>query len=123
VGVLLAHGANIHARDAGGLQPIDCVNLYTPAIAAMLLLAGADPAALARTDEDGETLLHRAALVEDPEIVRVLLDHGADINARTTEGLTPREQAKHCSVIALLDAHSLRQRAAGCQVGGRRTAL
>ena len=123
VGVLLAHGADIHARDAGGLQPIDCVNLYTPAIAAMLLLAGADPAALARTDDDGETFLHRAALVEDPKTVGVLLAYGADIHARTTEGLTPRDQARHCSVIALLDEQKLRQRTSGCQAGGRRTAL
>ncbi len=120
VRVLLAYGADVNARDAGGLQPLDCVNLYTPAIAVMLLRAGSYPAALARTDDDGETLLHRAALGEDREAVRVLLAHGADIHARTTEGLTPRDMARYSPVIDLLDEHSLRQRAAGGPAGVRR---
>ncbi len=123
VSVLLAHGADVTARDAGGLQAIDCVNLYAPKIAALLLLAGADPAALARTDEDGETLLHRAAMVDDPETVRVLLAYGAAVHAGTAAGLTPRDVAGYSRVIDLLDAHRLQERTAGCHAGGKRTAL
>lgn len=38
---------------------------------------------------DGVTLLHLAIEYDEVEIVRWLLDHGADVNARATDGHTP----------------------------------
>jgi len=39
-------------------------------------------------DRDGDTPLHRAAGNGNAEIARMLLDKGADVNARDKEGLS-----------------------------------
>ncbi|XP_028408173.1 ankyrin repeat and LEM domain-containing protein 1-like [Dendronephthya gigantea] len=44
---------------------------------------------LNESDEDGITCLHVAAGLEDNAILECLLDHGAAVNCRTSEGLTP----------------------------------
>ena len=52
------------------------------AAADLMLRAGADPEA---ADSEGYTPLHEAALYGHIEVVRVLLSHGASVNARTEE--------------------------------------
>ncbi|KAH8154979.1 uncharacterized protein LAJ45_01512 [Morchella importuna] len=42
-----------------------------------------------RTDEDGMTALHSATLLGNWDIVKLLLENGADIEARNAEGWTP----------------------------------
>ena len=42
---------------------------------------------------DGFTPLHLAAKKGDGELIKVLLEHGADINALTPDGCTPMELA------------------------------
>jgi ankyrin repeat protein len=48
-----------------------------------LLEAGADPDAPERA---GYTPLHAAAHLDDPELVRLLLEHGADASAAAPDG-------------------------------------
>ena len=52
------------------------------AAADLMLRAGADPEV---ADSEGYTPLHEAALYGHIEVVRVLLSHGASVNARTEE--------------------------------------
>lgn len=54
-----------------------------PAIIDFMIASGADPDA---RSPEGETLLH---LTGDPEAIRELLSHGADINALDNRGYTP----------------------------------
>ena len=52
----------------------------TPPIIEQLLKAGADPNT--RTTADGETVLMTSARAGNVDAVKVLLDHGADVNAK-----------------------------------------
>lgn len=54
-----------------------------PTIIDLMIASGADPDA---RSPEGETLLH---LTGDPEAIRKLLSHGADINALDRRGYTP----------------------------------
>src|SRR5262245_59257072 len=76
---LISPGAWLNARNAGG------ATLLMSAIAAKalpivdaLLKAGADPRA---TGQDGETALHIAARTGQLEMVRLLIERGADVGA------------------------------------------
>ncbi len=49
----------------------------------------ADPGSVHDRDRQGRTTLHLAAQRANLEMVNVLLEHGADVNARTSHGQTP----------------------------------
>ncbi len=49
-----------------------------------------DPAAVHARSTDGWTPLHLAAFMGHPEVARILLDHGADIEAVATNGIANR---------------------------------
>ena len=51
------------------------------------------PLLVAFTDRDGRTALHEACTHGDTKTVRVLLKHGADVNARDFSGQTPKDRA------------------------------
>ena len=53
---------------------------------ATLLELGANPN---WKDKDGLTALHYAVLIENEEIIELLLEHNADVNAQDNEGETP----------------------------------
>ncbi len=55
----------------------------------------ADPMAIRRRNVRGETLLHLAVKQARPDLVRLLLAHGAVINARTRFGATPLHYAAY----------------------------
>ena len=57
------------------------------AIASVLIPHGAK--VNAAQAESGFTPLHEAALNGDSEFARLLLDHGADVNAKMKDGKTP----------------------------------
>ena len=59
--------------------------------AAWLLDAGADIDAL---NQDGGTALHAAAFMGRPEIIRLLLERGADPNAVDTNGVRPLDSSR-----------------------------
>jgi ankyrin repeat protein len=91
--ILVKHGADIHAKNRRGAQPIhyaaDRNHINTIAQAdtiGYLLSAGADPNA---ADKNGVTPLHRAVRTRSLESVRALLDGGADPGVRNNNGSTP----------------------------------
>ena len=50
-----------------------------------------------------ETALHKAAYYNHPEVVRVLLSHGADINAKRTDGEMPIHVAAMIGSVAVIE--------------------
>ena len=106
---LLEWGADIDAQDAIGMTPLQGAHFVGPEMVALLL--GSSPedgcrsalcndafwrdanlqdvldelergADLSAINDDGMTPLHLAAKYSGPEIVELLLDHGAEVNAR-----------------------------------------
>jgi ankyrin repeat protein len=112
VRLLIAHGADIEARDKEGLTPLHCAAYQGHReIVEFLLAAGVDVNARAVRDPEpnsisrenptpddgfatGVTPLHAAAVSGDPCVVEVLLAHGAKIQATNESGATPL----HCAV-------------------------
>lgn len=64
-----------------------------PRLAAMLLAAGADPNARTGNEPGVETPLHWAASTDDVDVAAVLIDAGADIEARGGSIGTPLDNA------------------------------
>jgi ankyrin repeat protein len=91
--LVVAHGADCHARNRRGAQPLHYAadtNHRGPAAQAetiaYLLSIGADPNAL---DKSGVAPLHRAVRTRSLSAVRALLDGGADPVALNRSGSTP----------------------------------
>lgn len=81
---LIATGANVHARDDGGLIPLHNACSFGHAeVVQLLLSAGADPNA---RDNWNYTPLHEAAIKGKIDVCIVLLQHGADHTVRNAEG-------------------------------------
>lgn len=108
--LFLEHGADPNARAGDDeyyysiLHRI--VSESSPAAVRVLLEAGADPD---QTDSDGLTALHAAAAYsEHSETIKLLLEHGASIEARTNRADTPLHYAASsrypANLIMLLDA-------------------
>ncbi|KAG8193909.1 hypothetical protein JTE90_011464 [Oedothorax gibbosus] len=80
---LLQNGANVHARDDGGLIPLHNACSFGHAEVVQLLLRhGADPNA---RDNWNYTPLHEAAIKGKTDVCIVLLQHGADPSIRNTD--------------------------------------
>ncbi|GAB6027052.1 hypothetical protein CHUAL_013779 [Chamberlinius hualienensis] len=81
---LLQNGANVHARDEGGLIPLHNACSFGHAEVVQLLLKhGADPNA---RDNWHYTPLHEAAIKGKVDVCIVLLQHGVDPTIRNTDG-------------------------------------
>uniref|UniRef100_A0A671M4N6 Poly [ADP-ribose] polymerase n=1 Tax=Sinocyclocheilus anshuiensis TaxID=1608454 RepID=A0A671M4N6_9TELE len=81
---LLQTGANVHARDDGGLIPLHNACSFGHAeVVSLLLCQGADSNA---RDNWNYTPLHEAAIKGKIDVCIVLLQHGADPNIRNTDG-------------------------------------
>ena len=99
ISLLLAAGADVHARNDNGYMPLHHAAQYgTPGMVRALLRAGADvdPRALGFSIHYGWdwTPLHLAvAYNPDPEVAAVLLNAGANPRARGYEGETPIHEA------------------------------
>jgi ankyrin repeat protein len=113
--LLLAAGAKVNAANVKGQTPL----MYAagnagPAALSILLEAGADVHAV---DDNGESgifhnagntaLFYAAAENPDPQAIRVLLDHGAEVNKTSNSGNTPLMDAaafnpNPAAVMALL---------------------
>jgi hypothetical protein len=102
VTTLLKSRADANVRDLDtDLTPLwDAMNRSTPDrkdIIRMLLAAGADPDAASRKEEDilkGVTLLMLAAEHGDEDLLQLLLDKGANVNAKDRFGDTALSRAK-----------------------------
>jgi ankyrin repeat protein len=60
--------------------------------ARVLLDAGADIQARSRNDHYGDTPLHAAAHGNQKDVVRLLIERGADVDARNPAGRTPLDE-------------------------------
>ncbi|KAK9400702.1 tankyrase-2 [Crotalus adamanteus] len=88
---LLQSGANVHARDDGGLIPLHNACSFGHAeVVNLLLRHGADPNA---RDNWNYTPLHEAAIKGKIDVCIVLLQHGADPSIRNTDGRTALDLA------------------------------
>ena len=84
---LLNAGANPNTAIATGETPImTCAGTGSTAALRLLIAAGAD--VNAKEPLQHQTALMWAAAEHHPEVVRMLIDHGADTQARTRKGFT-----------------------------------
>lgn len=94
---LIAHGANVNAKDYKGLTPI--YHMRSASIAQVLVAHGANVNA---PNFNGITPLHH---IENPSYAEALITLGADVNARDRYGLTPLHHCKNASLAEALIAH------------------
>ncbi|KAK3555411.1 hypothetical protein QTP86_015697 [Hemibagrus guttatus] len=98
---LLQTGANVHARDDGGLIPLHNACSFGHAeVVSLLLCQGADPNA---RDNWNYTPLHEAAIKGKIDVCIVLLQHGADANIRNTDGKSALDLAEPSAKAVLTD--------------------
>ncbi|XP_072522853.1 poly [ADP-ribose] polymerase tankyrase-2-like isoform X2 [Salminus brasiliensis] len=87
VDYLLQHGADVHAKDKGGLVPLHNACSYGHyEVAELLVIHGA---VINVADLWKFTPLHEAAAKGKYEICKLLLQHGADPTKRNRDGNTP----------------------------------
>lgn len=88
--ILLAKGAKATAKDSYGYSALQvaagCKNAETSVIED-LIQKGAD--VRHKSDKDGYTSLHDACMSGTPDVVKLLIDKGADVNAADKKGTTP----------------------------------
>jgi ankyrin repeat protein len=104
---LVDHGADIHARDVDGWTPLFvCVSFARSEehveFAQLLLERGA--AVDART-KLRRTSLHKAVEEGNILVARLLLEHGADVNACDESGLTPSRLTTKQNILELLSEY------------------
>ncbi|KAE8902462.1 hypothetical protein PF005_g18394 [Phytophthora fragariae] len=88
VKAFLASGGDANAKDEFGYTPLQAAVSYNHMELVVFLLASGADAKLG--DNEMDTPLHRCETVE---CAKLLLEHGADLNARNTEGQTPYDVA------------------------------
>jgi ankyrin repeat protein len=92
--LLLAHGADVHARDAIGRSPLTVAITYCPSAIEPLLASGVDineqtrfgPPLLAAARYQWLYAGRRPVVQERENAVKILLEKGADPNTRDSEG-------------------------------------
>ena len=92
ISLLLQRSAQVEARSLSGLTALHFAALKGNWVAFDLLLIGG--ANINSWNNEGETLLHeRARMDSSPSIAWKLLENGANIEARTSQGYTPLQCA------------------------------
>ncbi|CAG9132959.1 unnamed protein product [Plutella xylostella] len=90
--LLIQRGADVHAKDKGGLVPLHNACSYGHVqLSALLLQSGA---AVDAHDLWRYTPLHEAAAKGKSDVVKLLLKHGADPTRRNRDGLTALQLAR-----------------------------
>jgi ankyrin repeat protein len=97
-----------NAWSPDGFTPVGLAAFFGhPSTARILVDAGADVGAVARNEMQVQPL-HAAAAAKEIEIIRMLLDHGADPNARQQAGYTALMECARGGrddMVSLLLAH------------------
>lgn len=100
---LLNNGANPSTSGPGGLTALH-ISVFDPAEGLLKLLLRAGAHVNAKTEHGGASALHIALSFEptNTKIIRLLLDHGADVNIRGDypKGETPLHIAAHSGKIS-----------------------
>lgn len=96
---LVQHGADVdhHVDQSGSSLHVACSNQQLGAVRTLLRLGAA-----VNTSVSGDSPLHIAARLSSPELVSVLLDHGADGSLRNSEGKQPLDLAAPNSPVESL---------------------
>ncbi|MBN3305937.1 cyclin-dependent kinase 4 inhibitor C [Amia ocellicauda] len=84
---ILQNGGNVNERNVFGRTALQVMKLGNPAIAEVLLQANADPNV--RDPLGGLTVTHDTARDGYEDTLRVLVDHGADVNLLDSDGNLP----------------------------------
>ncbi len=101
---LLAHEpALVHARAADGFTPLHFAAFFShPGAARLLVERGVDVGAVAENPMKVQPL-HSAAAASCGEVVELLLDHGADPNAKQQSGGVPLDAARQNGADDIVD--------------------
>ncbi|CAF1118059.1 unnamed protein product [Didymodactylos carnosus] len=95
---------NINQKDSSGYTALHYSVRHQPAKIVLLLLENkADPNIV--TNAGHSTPLHRAALFNNLEAVKYLIDYGAKVDIKDIDGLTPLERAQrqsHTQIVEFL---------------------
>ncbi|XP_041663467.1 ankyrin repeat and SOCS box protein 9-like isoform X2 [Cheilinus undulatus] len=96
---LVQHGADVdhYVDQSGSPLHIACSNQQLGAVRKLLQLGAA-----VNTCVSGDSPLHIAARLSSPELVSVLLDHGADRSLRNSEGKQPLDLTAPNSLVERL---------------------
>jgi ankyrin repeat protein len=89
--LLIAGGADIHAKDKYGQTALHEASRYGYTEALKLLIAGG--ADIHAKDQDCRTALHEASRNGHTEVLKLLIAGGADVNAKDQYGLTALHEA------------------------------
>ena len=87
----MEQGLNVNAADHEGRSPAHVVafNSYTDALKVLIGTSGNSFLHLNSRDKEGATPLHYAVVAGHLEIVSLLADSGADLDATDSSGRTP----------------------------------
>jgi ankyrin repeat protein len=119
---ILKSGANVEILDSSGSTPLyRALERHNGDAVQLLFKYGAIAEPQIRSG--AKSVLHHALIYGAGELVPLLLEHGAKVEAKTNHGMTPFLQAGSCGSVPAIEA----LRTAGCHIHARdnmqRTAL
>jgi ankyrin repeat protein len=103
VELLVTHGADVNVELSNANTPLSlAIDRNLPYDVQVLLANGANPD---YTIFNGQTAVHRAVLGRKIEILKILLDFGADPNAQDLAHHPPMFYADNGKIVTILQAH------------------